>query len=310
MRRSALRSTLLWILGGAFGVPPGIEARAQPAGETAKAGSGAAKNGAAADAVKKSGTVLTFYGLRKLEEDPAVSDEEKLKEWQAFIERAAEQIQYAKKAVDRWKDAARLRLVETARNADRDPKVEPKEKIKKWNEVARLYPHDPEVRGAKKRIAYWTQEETKRIVEAAEEVERARKPKVDRIRAWLQVLDWVSEGPEARAANKRIDSLQQQLFNEAQSVDAIARVDDKTKLAAWQDVLAGRPTAVQERLGTRRVSELEATIGREPNALAQRAPSDAGPPGPLSRADGGSRGEGGSPHGGTDASVTSDGGTR
>jgi hypothetical protein len=268
MDRRIYLFTLLLALAGLTGT----EGRAQ------SAGADPGKKGA--DSIKKNGTVLTFYGLRKLEEDPAVADEEKLKEWQAFIERATEQIQYAKKAVDRWKNAARLRLVEAARNADRDPKVEPKEKIKKWEEVARLYPRDPEVRSAKKRIAHWTQEETKRIVEAAEEVERARQPKVERIRAWLAVLDWVSEGPEAKAANKRIDNLQQQLFSEAQSVDAIARVDDKTKLAAWQDVLAGRPTPAQERLGTRRVSELEAVVKRESNAnaIAQRSAADAGAP--------------------------------
>src|SRR5262245_54331166 len=78
------------------------------------------------ESAKKSGSVLTFYGLRKLEEDPNVSDEEKLKEWQAFIERANQQIQYAKKSVDRWKNAARLRLIEAAKNADRDLKTSPK----------------------------------------------------------------------------------------------------------------------------------------------------------------------------------------
>ncbi len=222
---------------------------------------------------KKGGTVLTFYGLRKLEEDPQVGDDEKLKEWQAFIERATEQIQYAKKAVDRWKNAARVRLVETARNSDRDPKLEAKEKIRHWEEVVRFYPKDPEARAAKKRIAFWTQEQTKKLVEAAETVERERRPKVERIKSWLEVLAWTSEGPEAKAANKRIDGLQQQLFSEAQSVDSIARVDDKTKLAAWRDVLAGRPTAPQEKLASRRVAELEAAVGADDS---KDAPKDGG----------------------------------
>jgi hypothetical protein len=214
-----------------------------------------------AGAGKKNGTVLTFYGLRKLEEDPNIPDDEKLKEWQAFIERATEQIQYAKKAVDRWKNAARVRLVETARNSDRDPKLDAKEKIRHWDEVVRYYPKDAEARTARKRIAYWTQEQTKKLVEAAEDVERGRRPKVERIKAWLEVLAWTNEGPEAKAANKRIDGLQQQLYSEAQSVDSIARVDDKTKLAAWRDVLAGRPSAQQEKLASRRVAELEAAVG-------------------------------------------------
>src|SRR5262245_33892403 len=231
-------------------------------GRVARARGAAGNDGKTlADSAKKSGSVLTFYGLRKLEEDPNVPDEEKLKEWQAFIDRANEQVQYAKKAVDRWKNAARLRLIEAAKNADRDLKVSPKDKIAQWKEVERLYPKDAEARTAKKRIAFWTQEETKRLVKAAEEVERSRRTKVDRIQAWMEVLTWIDQGPEAKAANKRIDSLQEQLFSEAQSVDAIARVDDKTKLAAWKDVLAGRPNDKQQKAAERRVAELDAALG-------------------------------------------------
>jgi hypothetical protein len=228
------------------------------------------------ESAKKSGSVLTFYGLRKLEEDPNVSDEEKLKEWQAFIDRASEQIQYAKKSVDRWKNAARLRLIEVAKNSDRDAKVSPKDKIAQWKEVERLYPKDPEARTAKKRIAFWTQEETKRLVKDAEEVERSRRTKVDRIRAWMDVLAWIDSGPEAKAANKRIDGLQDQLYSEAQSVDAIARVDDKTKLAAWKDVLAGRPNEKQLKAAERRITELESALGGRPDNGGSSAKSDAG----------------------------------
>ena len=121
----------------------------------------------------------------------------------------------------------------------------------------------------KKCIAFWTQEETKRLVKEAEEVERSRRTKVDRIRAWMEVLAWIDQGPEAKAANKRIDSLQDQLFAEAQSVDAIARVDDKTKLAAWKDVLAGRPNEKQLHTAERRVAELEATTGQRSDIVAK-----------------------------------------
>ncbi|MCS6760528.1 MAG: hypothetical protein MO852_17545, partial [Candidatus Devosia euplotis] len=85
--------------------------------------------------VKKPGTVLTFYGLRKLEQDPDVSDESKLKEWQAFIDRANDQIAYAKRAIDRWKNAARLRVVDGATRMDADGEATPREKIDKWRDV-------------------------------------------------------------------------------------------------------------------------------------------------------------------------------
>lgn len=248
---------------------------AAPARRATAEGEGEKKNGAD---TKKTGSVLTFYGLRKLEEDPQVSDEEKLGEWQAFIERANEQIGYAKKAVDRWKNAARLRLIEVARNTDRDPSAKVEDKLDRWKEVVRLYPKDPEARNAQKRVAHWTAEETKRRVAAAEEVERARRPKVERIQAWMQVLGWVEKGAEAKAANKRIDTLQAQLFSEAQSVDGIARVDDRTKLAAWRDVLAGRPTREQEKVAEQRAAELEASLPRPAPAEPKVAPAqpDAG----------------------------------
>lgn len=207
--------------------------------------------------VKKPGTVLTFYGLRKLEQDPEVSDEEKLREWKAFIDRAQEQIGYAKRAMDRWKNAARLRVVDAATRSDSDDEITPRDKIAKWKEVDDLYPKSTEARTAKKRIAHWTTMETKRLVAAAESVERARKPKVDRIGAWEQVLTWVEKGPEARAALKRINDLQKQLYTEAMSVDKIARIDRQTKLEAWNDVLAGRPTPDQAKKAKERVVELE-----------------------------------------------------
>ncbi len=219
---------------------------------------------ASADASKKGGNVLTFYGLRKLEEDPAVADEEKLREWQAFIDRATEQVGYAKKAVDRWKNASRLRMIDAAKVADRDASVEPREKIRLWKEISRLYPKDPDAKTAERRAKFWKAEETKRLVAAADEVERARRTKVERIQAWMRVLDWIEEGPEAKSANKRIEGLQTQLFAEAENIDDIARVDDKTKLSAWRDVLAGRPSPKQQKKAERRVAELEAELLRAP----------------------------------------------
>ncbi|MCK6548293.1 hypothetical protein L6R52_20770 [Myxococcota bacterium] len=222
-----------------------------------------AKDASSADASKKGGNVLTFYGLRKLEEDPAVTDEEKLREWQAFIDRATEQVGYAKKAVDRWKNASRLRMIDTAKVSDRDPNVPPREKIRLWKEISRLFPKDPDAKTAERRAKFWKAEETKRLVAEAEEVEKARRGKVERIQAWMRVLDWIEEGPEAKAANKRIEGLQQQLFAEAENIDVIARVDDKTKLSAWRDVLAGRPSPKQQKKAERRVAELEAQLPKE-----------------------------------------------
>lgn len=215
---------------------------------------------------KKPGTVLTFYGLLKMEQDPQVSDEQKLAEWQAFIKRAEEQTVYAKKAVDRWKNAAKNRLVDAAKKADADPALGAREKKAKWDEVARLYPRSKDGRRAKKRAAHWDRMEEKRLVAAAESVEKARRPKVERIRAWGEVVDWAAGGTK-RAAAKRIKDLQDQLFSEARSVDKIARVDKRTKLEAWRDVLNGRPSAAQRKTAEARVSALEAELARDPTSM-------------------------------------------
>lgn len=221
---------------------------------------------------KKPGTVLTFYGLLKLEQDPDVSDERKLEEWQAFIERASEQTVYAKKAVDRWKNAAKVRLVEAARKADSDPELGAPEKLDKWAEVARLYPRSKEGRQAKRRAAHWRRVRTNQLVDAAEAVEKARRPKVERIQAWAEVVTWIEKGSEARAAHRRIEQLQKQLFTEAQSVDRIARVDKRTKLAAWRDVLAGRPDAKQRAVAEARVAALEAELVDDPTSMRAGSP--------------------------------------
>lgn len=210
---------------------------------------------------REPGTVYTFYGLRKLEDDPAVSDAEKLREWQAFIDRARKQLAYAERAVGRWKNAARARVLDEARQADQDEDLSPRDKIERWSQVARLYPKSREAWTARRRTTHWTKEETKRRVSEAERVEKAAGPKVDRINAWASVLSWAKKGPEARAAQRRIQALQKQLYAEALSVDRIARVDKQTKLAAWRDVLAGRPTRAQRAAAERRVKALQTEIG-------------------------------------------------
>jgi hypothetical protein len=222
------------------------------------------------DKLKKPGTVLTFYGLRKLEQDPKVADEEKMREWQAFIARSAEQVEYAKKAVGRWKDASKVRVVEAASKADQDATLLPRDKVAKWKEVLDLYPKTKEARQAQKRLLFWTAAETKRLAEGAEAVEKARKPKVERIKAWVEVLGWTEKGPEAKAAEKRITELQDQLFAEAKSVDEITRVDKQTKLEAWRDVLNGRPTNAQRTLAKKRVEELESELVQDETSMRKQ----------------------------------------
>ena len=207
--------------------------------------------------VKPKGHVLTYYGLRKLEHDPQVSEEEKLREWEEFIVRARSNITYAKKAVERWKKAARQRVLENVRNDDQDKSLAPATKITRWKRIIKLYPRSQEARLAKKRVTYWQNAETKLLVESANRVEKQSASKVERIQAWLKVTKWTKSGPEQRAAQKRIKVLQQQLFQEAKDLDRIRRVDAATKLAGWRDVLAGAPTSSQKKLALKRISNLE-----------------------------------------------------
>lgn len=207
--------------------------------------------------VKPKGHVLTYYGLRKLEHDPQVSEEEKLREWEEFIVRARSNIAYAKKAVGRWKKAARQRVLENVRNDDQDKSLTPATKIKRWKRIIKLYPSSQEARLAKKRVTYWQSAETKLLVESANRVEKQSASKVERIQAWLKVTKWAKSGPEQRAAQKRIKVLQQQLFQEAKDLDRIRRVDAATKLAGWRDVLAGAPTSAQKKLALKRIAKLE-----------------------------------------------------
>ena len=206
---------------------------------------------------RPAGHVLTYYGLRKLEHDFKVSEEEKLKEWEEYIVRTRTNLKYAKKAVNRWKKAARQRVLENVRKDDSDSKLAPGDKMKRWARIIKLYPKSKEAQLARKRIAFWRIAETKLLVEAADNVEKQSGTKVERIQAWHKVVKWTKNGPEAKAAQKRIKALQQQLYQEAQSLDRITRVDAKTKLASWKDVLAGAPTSAQKRIALKRVGELE-----------------------------------------------------
>jgi hypothetical protein len=235
-----------------------------------------AQEGQGAEELKKPGTVLTFYGIRKLEEDPKVSDEDKVREWEGFIIRAGEQVDYARRAIERWKVAARVRMLERARIADQDAATAPAAKLERWRELQRLYPKGPEAKEAKARITFWEKDETRRLVDAAEQVEAGKKPKTERIRAWMDVLSWVDRGPEAKRAERRIVELQGQLYAEAESVDGIARVDAATKLDAWRDVLAGRPTDAQRDKAKARVAALEAEQGGGAKAGGGAPPGAAG----------------------------------
>ena len=208
------------------------------------------------------GTVYTFYGLRKLEQDPDVPDAEKLKEWQAFIRRANKQLEYADKAVVRWKNAARRRMVEAASEADRSPKLSPRDKVERWSEIARLYPKTSEARTARRRMTHWRVEETKRLIVEAEKVENADSSHPDRIQAWGAVLSWAKKGPEARAAQRRIQALQRKLYREALLVDRNRRFDAQAKLAAWQNVLAGRPSRGQRATAERKIRALQTQLDR------------------------------------------------
>ena len=98
--------------------------------------------------------------------------------------------------------------------------------------------------------------ETKARVEAATEVEREGRPKLDRIAAWKEVVVWSPASKAGKAARARIDALQKQLVVEAQRLDEVPRVDAATRLRAWKDVLEGEPNPEQAQLARRRVQEL------------------------------------------------------
>lgn len=203
-------------------------------------------------------TVYTYFGLRNLERREDVSDEEKMREWEAFIHRTEEQVGYAKKQVAFWRNAARLRLVESVSTDDKDPSIEPRVKIDAWKRLAAMFPKSEESRVADKRIAYWKATESKRLVDAAEIVEQSKgTSKVERIRTWRLVIEWDPKSDAAKGAQKRIAALQKQIYDEALSLDKIGRVDAPTKLSVWRDVLAGEPSPQQRKEAEARIRSLE-----------------------------------------------------
>lgn len=206
------------------------------------------------------GTVYTYYGLRKLEQDGKVSSKEKLEEWRAYIDRAKAQLAYAQKAVGRWKKAARREMLEFARQADRDPSLRPREKIDRWSAIVQLYPRTSEARAAKRRVTHWSKEETKRLIKRAQRIDKRDGAQLERIEAWEDVKSWAKRGPEAKAADRRIRDLQRELFAQARSVDRTPRFGVRRKLAAWREVLMGRPTQTQKATAQRRLRVLEAKL--------------------------------------------------
>jgi hypothetical protein len=204
----------------------------------------------------ESDRVLSFFGLLELEKDPEVSDEEKVRQWKAFLERTERQRTYARRAVERWTFAERRRLLERA--VRRDPgDAPPEDKHRLWREVAEAFGEDTrEGRRARDRAGHWKRRATQRRVDAAMEIEREGRPKVDRIRAWKAVVEWAPSSKSGKAARARIRTLQARLVEEAQSLDGFARIDDATRLRAWRQVLAGDPTPDQARRARRRIREL------------------------------------------------------
>ncbi len=204
------------------------------------------------------GSVLTFYGLRQLEQDPSVPDDVKVKEWTAFLARTAEQVAYAEKAVLQWRDAKKLRLVETARLTEKDAAHGFRQRIAQWQAVVEAYPRSEEAGLARERILHWENEELGRLIGAAEEVEKRGDTKVQRIQGWREVLAFSPKSAPGKAAARRIAALQRQLVLEAEELDRIARVDAATKVEAWQDVLRGDPSPAHRRRAESRIAELSA----------------------------------------------------
>lgn len=202
------------------------------------------------------GTVYTFYGLLTLEADPDVADREKVRQWQAFIERAEKQLEYAQRAVERWESAARRRAIEAALAVESDPSTSRPERAQAWREAARAQVDPDERRKAEKRADYWRVEHARALVVAAKRVEDAGRPKVERIDAWREVVRWRANGEAVRAARERIRALRDQLFTEARSIQAAQGIDAATKVEAWEDVLAGQPTPAQRAEAEARLAAL------------------------------------------------------
>ena len=251
------RTLLVALAGVAVGGLGGSARSAEPSQDAADPAPAPPRSAApATEAANGDDTVYTFYGLLALERDPAVSDAEKVRQWQAFLERTEEQLRYAREAVERWQDAARRRAIASALATEGDDATTAPERMQAWLQAAAAQSESEPRAKAEKRAAYWKAEHTRSLVGRARKVEAERKPKVERIAAWLEVTEWQDEGPAAQAAGARIRALRDQLYLEAESIDAVPGVDDATKLEAWQDVLRGAPTEAQRAKAAARVKSL------------------------------------------------------
>lgn len=207
------------------------------------------------------GQVLSFAGLRALEEDPAVDDAAKVAAWEAFIARARRQLVYAEKAVEHWRSAGPLRLAAEARALDEDPAVDPERRCAVWRRVAEAFGDVAEGQRARAEAERRCAEVLRRRVERAQAVEDAGQLKVDRIRAWRAVVSWAPESPAGRAAAARIGALTDQLVKEAEAAEGIERLDDATKAELWRDVLRARPPPGLKARAQARVDALSAGAG-------------------------------------------------
>lgn len=202
-------------------------------------------------------TVPTFHGLRLMEQDPDIPDEEKAAAWSAWVARTEKELAYGRAAARQWRSAGRLRLVAAAEAMEGDPAYGPKQRAEQWQAVVDRFPGSEEAERASERAAHWRRMELKRRVDAAEAIERAGRPKVDRIQAWLAVIEWAPKSGPARAADARVGALQAQLEKEAATADGIERLDAATKAELWRDVLRGRPSEASAARARARIQALE-----------------------------------------------------
>lgn len=200
--------------------------------------------------------VITFKGLLQLEADPQLSDARKIEEWSAFVERTEAQLDYARKAVVRWRNAERERRLADALALETRSDATSVDKERAWLEVARTQEEASAVTKAKRRASHWHRVEARRLVGAAKAVEEEGALKEERIAAWKRVSEWADDEAILAAAKARIRALQDRLLEEARALDRVERVDDESRLVAWRAVLAGAPSDDERAEARRRIAAL------------------------------------------------------
>lgn len=201
--------------------------------------------------------VYSFRALIELEKSSTVSDEVKVAEWQAFVERTEKQLAYARRAVGRWQDAAKKRVLDLALTLESNPTSEPTEKEAAWRRVAAAFSEtSPDGRRAAERASHWHGVRTADLAQNARRVEDEGQSKVARISAWQKVVAYAERGPTRDMARRRIQALQEQLMREAEALDAVEQVDAETKLQAWRAVLDGAPSREQIARARARIAAL------------------------------------------------------